>query len=54
MVMLGGMLANMEILTLEAIEKSLRAHTPERQQKYLPLNLQALKQGAAYLAEKVK
>ena len=54
MVMLGGMLANMEILTLEAIEKSLRAHTPERQQKYLPLNLQALKQGATYLAEKVK
>lgn len=53
MVMLGAMLANVPLLPLDAVEKSLGEHLPERHHKLLPLNYQALREGGKYLAEKV-
>jgi len=46
MVCLGGLLANLPVLPIEAIEKALKEHLPERHQKLLPLNSQALQEGA--------
>jgi len=54
MVLLGGLLANLPVLAVESIEKALKDHLPERHHKLLPLNYQALHQGATYLAEPVK
>jgi len=51
MVMLGGLLANLPVLPLEAIEKALKEHLPERHHRLLPLNYQALRQGATYIVE---
>ncbi|HMN61687.1 MAG TPA: 2-oxoacid:acceptor oxidoreductase family protein [Anaerolinea sp.] len=53
MVMLGALLASLPVLSLEALEKSLAAHLPERHHKLLPLNYQALRKGAEYAVEKV-
>src|SRR5512146_1181812 len=46
MVLLGGLLANLPVLTLEQVEKTIRAHTPARHQNLVQLNIQALGQGA--------
>ncbi len=46
MVLLGGLLANLPVLPLEAIEKALEEHLPQRHHKLLPLNFQALRLGA--------
>jgi 2-oxoglutarate ferredoxin oxidoreductase subunit gamma len=54
MVLLGGLLANLPVLEVESIEKALKEHLPARHHKLLPMNFQALRQGAAYLAEAVK
>lgn len=54
MVLLGALLANLPVMPLEAIEKALREHLPERHHKLLPTNYQALREGATYLAEPVK
>jgi 2-oxoglutarate ferredoxin oxidoreductase subunit gamma len=54
MVLLGGLLANLPVLSLDQLEAAIRAHTPTRHQKLVPLNVQALKQGATYLALPVK
>ena len=48
MVLLGGLLANLPFLQLEAIEKALADHLPARHQRLLPLNYKALHQGAEY------
>jgi 2-oxoglutarate ferredoxin oxidoreductase subunit gamma len=48
MVLLGGLLANLPILALETVEKSLKEHLPARHQKLLPLNYKALRKGAEY------
>ncbi len=48
MVLLGGLLANLPILPLEAIEKTLKEHLPERHHKLLPSNYKALREGATY------
>jgi 2-oxoglutarate ferredoxin oxidoreductase subunit gamma len=48
MVLLGGLLANLPILPLEAIEKTLKEHLPERHHKLLPLNYKALREGATF------
>lgn len=53
MVLLGAMLANVSLLPLEAVEKSLREHLPERHHKLLHMNYKALREGARFLAEKV-
>ena len=50
MVLLGGLLANLPVIPLEQIEDAIRSHTPARHQGLLPLNLQALRQGASFLA----
>ena len=48
MVMLGGLLANLPVLTVESVEKALQEHLPARHHKLLPLNYEALRRGAAY------
>lgn len=50
MVLLGALLANLGVLPLEAIEKSLKAHLPARHQKLLPKNYEALREGATHKA----
>lgn len=54
MVMLGGLLANLPVLPLSAIEKALKEHLPEKHLRLLPMNSEALKRGASYVAEPVK
>ncbi len=54
MVLLGGLLANLPVLPVEAVEKALQDHLPARHHKLLPMNFKALRQGASYLAEAVK
>ncbi len=54
MVLLGGLLANLPVLPLEQVENTIRAHTPERHQKLVPLNIQALREGAKFLAAEAK
>lgn len=53
MVLLGSLLANLPILPLEAVEHALEAHLPARHHRLLPLNFQALRRGAEFMAEKV-
>ena len=47
-VMLGALLQKYPILPVEAIEQALDTHLPERHRKMLPLNIQALRHGAAF------
>jgi len=51
MVLLGALLGNMDMLSIEAVEKALKAHLPERHKKFLPLNIEALHKGASFLAD---
>lgn len=51
MVMLGALLGNSDILSLEALEAALEAHLPERHHKFLPANKAALRSGASHKAE---
>ncbi|MDY6866377.1 MAG: 2-oxoacid:acceptor oxidoreductase family protein [Chloroflexota bacterium] len=48
MIMLGALLANLDLLSLDAVEKALEAHMPKRHQKFLPANKAALRKGAEY------
>jgi len=48
MVMLGGLLANLAFLPLEAVEKALKEHLPKRHHELLPANYQALREGAKF------
>jgi len=48
MVMLGALLGNLDILSLEAVEAALEGHLPERHKKFLDGNKQALRKGAEY------
>ncbi len=50
MVLLGGLLANLPVLSLEAVEHALTAHLPVRHHRLLPLNMQALHRGATFMA----
>ena len=50
MVLLGGLLANLPVLSLDALQRSLQAHLPVRHHRLLPLNVQAMQRGAQYLA----
>jgi 2-oxoglutarate ferredoxin oxidoreductase subunit gamma len=47
-VMLGALLQKYPILPAEVIEQALDTHLPERHRKMLPLNIEALRQGAAF------
>jgi 2-oxoglutarate ferredoxin oxidoreductase subunit gamma len=53
MVLLGGLLANLPILPIEALEKALEQHLPARHHRLLPFNFKALRQGATYLSQEV-
>jgi 2-oxoglutarate ferredoxin oxidoreductase subunit gamma len=48
MVMLGALLDRLPVLPIQAIEKALQDHLPARHRQLLPLNSQALRQGAAF------
>lgn len=50
MVMLGALLGNMDILSMDALEAALETHLPERHKKLLPANMEALRRGAAHKA----
>jgi 2-oxoglutarate ferredoxin oxidoreductase subunit gamma len=55
-IMLGALLAKLPVLPFEDIESALENHLPERHKRLLPLNLEALRRGAAYArgeAEKI-
>jgi 2-oxoglutarate ferredoxin oxidoreductase subunit gamma len=53
MVLLGALLANLDVFPFSAIEKALTEHLPERHHKLLPLNREAIQRGAAFIAETV-
>jgi len=48
MVMLGAMLGILPVLPIEAVEKALSEHLPERHRRLLPINFKALHQGAEF------
>jgi len=50
MVMLGGLLANLPVIKLEDMEKSLQAHMPAKLAKMLQANYKALRRGAEFKA----
>ncbi len=53
MVMLGALLAVQPILPLENIKQALRDHLPERHQKFLAANFEALEAGYRFAQEAV-
>ncbi|HNZ12859.1 MAG TPA: 2-oxoacid:acceptor oxidoreductase family protein [Anaerolineaceae bacterium] len=54
MVLMGALLANLKVLPLEALEKALQEHLPARHHRFLPLNYQALREGAQIPAQPAK
>ncbi len=50
MVLLGGLLANLKVMSLDDLKKALKDHLPARHHKLLPLNYEAIDRGAKYLA----
>ena len=48
MVLMGAFLANIPVLPMRAIEDALKGHLPQRHQKMLAKNYEALKEGAKY------
>ncbi|HEY9087408.1 MAG TPA: 2-oxoacid:acceptor oxidoreductase family protein [Anaerolineaceae bacterium] len=54
MVLLGALIANLQVLPIESIEKALKDHLPARHHRLLPLNYQCLREGAKFTAEAVK
>lgn len=53
MVMLGALLANLSVLPIEALERAIANHSPARIARFIPLNLQAIREGAAFHIEHV-
>jgi 2-oxoglutarate ferredoxin oxidoreductase subunit gamma len=51
MVALGAMLELLPVLSIQAIEKALENHLPERHKRLLPVNYQALRQGANFAVQ---
>ncbi|NMD26962.1 MAG: 2-oxoacid:ferredoxin oxidoreductase subunit gamma, partial [Chloroflexi bacterium] len=51
MVMLGALMANMDILPEGALERALKAHTSQRLQKFVDMNTRAVARGAEYRAK---
>lgn len=54
MVMLGALLANMNLLSFEAVERSLEAHLPARHMRFLEANKAAIRKGAEYKAAEIQ
>jgi 2-oxoglutarate ferredoxin oxidoreductase subunit gamma len=53
MVMLGALLANLNILPVAALEKAIQEHTPARHLRFVPMNLQAVREGSTFTKEAV-
>lgn len=53
MVMLGALLGNLDLLSVDAVLTALDNHLPERHKKFLPVNKEALRRGAEYKAEEM-
>lgn len=51
MVALGALIERLPVLQLEAIEQALADHLPQRHQHLLPVNYQALRQGAEFASQ---
>lgn len=49
MVVVGALLSEVPVLTIESIEKTLQDHLPERHKDLLPLNYRALRAGAEFV-----
>ncbi len=54
MVLLGGLLANLPVLPLTALERALKGHLPARHQRLLPTNIEAIRRGSEYIAQAVE
>jgi len=54
MVALGALLQKMPILTIAELEQSLTTHLPERHRRFLPGNIEAIRQGAAFARGEIK
>ncbi len=50
MVLLGALEGNMKALPEGAVERALEAHTAKRLQKFVPMNIEALRRGAEFKA----
>lgn len=50
MVLLGALEGNMKALPEGALERALEAHTAKRLQKFVPMNIEALRRGAEFKA----
>jgi 2-oxoglutarate ferredoxin oxidoreductase subunit gamma len=48
-IMLGALMVKLEVLSLEDIEAALENHLPERHKRLLPMNIEALRKGAAFV-----
>ena len=48
-VMVGALLTEIPVLTIESIEATLQEHLPERHKKLLPLNYEAIRAGADFV-----
>ena len=53
MVLLGALLAHQDLVSLDSVERALRAHLPQRHHHLLPANAKALKAGAEFPLEAV-
>jgi 2-oxoglutarate ferredoxin oxidoreductase subunit gamma len=53
MVALGAMLELLPVLSVEAVEKALQNHLPEKHKKLLPVNFKALQVGAEFARKEV-
>jgi 2-oxoglutarate ferredoxin oxidoreductase subunit gamma len=51
MVMLGAMLGILPVLPIEAIQKALENHLPERHRRLLPVNFKAIHEGAEFASK---
>jgi 2-oxoglutarate ferredoxin oxidoreductase subunit gamma len=47
-VLLGALMVKTRVLTMDEVESAIRKYLPERHKKLLPMNLEALRRGAAF------
>lgn len=52
-VMVGALLAQMPVLSIESIETALKDHLPQRHKNLLPLNYQALRAGEEFVRKEL-
>lgn len=53
MVLLGALLANSHVLEISDLEAAIKAHTSSRHQRLIPLNIQAVNQGARFIVSQL-